>query len=136
MEQDAKSMERDHHDTNPQADGMERTIEFNKTYHFTGYLQKSVHFLLTKWLSYKLEEQQLLTGMNWVGLPGGRTIFPIIALNNMIEDTKDNNRRLWILLQNIRRAFDSVLLGLMKKSLYRLNFSELLIDTILTLVEN
>lgn len=63
-------------------------------------------------------------------------IFPIITLNNMIEDAKDNNRSLWILLQDIRHAFNSVSPQLMKNDLCKLKRPEILIDIILNLVGN
>lgn len=63
-------------------------------------------FLITRCLIYKMEAERLLMRINWVGLLEGRTMFPIIALNNIIEDVKNTKRSIWILLQDIRWAFD------------------------------
>lgn len=59
--------------------------------------RKIYSFILIRRLTHKLKRKNILTGLNWVGLPGGRTVFPIIALNNMIENTKENQKSLWIL---------------------------------------
>lgn len=70
--------------------------------------RKFYSYILIRRLFHTLDRKQILMNLNWAGLPGDRTVFPIIALNNMIEDAKENWKPLWILFQNIKHAFDLI----------------------------
>ena len=45
---------------------------------------------------------------NFAALPGKSMIEPIHILNNIMENARENNKELWILLQDISKAYDRV----------------------------
>ena len=45
---------------------------------------------------------------NFATLPGKSTIEPIHILNNIMEDAWENNKELWILLQDMSKAYNCV----------------------------
>ena len=60
---------------------------------------------LSKILSYN---KNVLKDNNFAALPGKSTIEPIHILNNIIEDARENNKELWILLQDMSKAYDCI----------------------------
>ena len=60
---------------------------------------------LSKILSYN---KHVLKDNNFAALPGKSTIEPIHILNNIMEDARENNKELWILLQDMSKAYDRV----------------------------
>ena len=60
---------------------------------------------LSKILSYN---KHVLKDNNFVALPGKSTIEPIYILNNIMKDARENNKELWILLQDMSKAYDCV----------------------------
>lgn len=103
--------------TDTKTNRMARELKPNQAHHTN---RKLYTFMITKRLSHTLASQTILTGLNWVSLPGSQTIFPIITMRNLIEDAMDRNRTLWILLQDIKCTFDSVSLQFLIKTLHRL----------------
>src|SRR5260364_317404 len=55
---------------------------------------------------------------------------PIHILNNIVEDARENNKELWILFQDMRRAFDSVPLNMLKRLLCRIKIPNHIADFI------
>ena len=64
--------------------------------------------------------KQILSPLNYVALPGNSTSTPIHILNNIIEDSYYNNKELWLLSQNMSKAYNSVNMSLLQKSLERI----------------
>ena len=56
-------------------------------------------------------------------------------MNNILEDARQKNNELWILFQDMRKAFDSVSLEMLKKALIRIKLPEVIISFILSLFE-
>ena len=52
------------------------------------------------------------------------------------EDAKEKEAELWIVLQDMKKAFDSVSLKMFKKTLERIKIPAKLIDLVLLLFEN
>ena len=59
-------------------------------------------------LSHTLQEHNILRGLNFAALKGGSTTTPILMLNSIIEDARSNDKELWIVCQDMAKAFDSV----------------------------
>src|SRR5581483_1629295 len=55
-----------------------------------------------------LTEYKILSPLNWAGLPGGGTHEPIMIINNILEDARENHKDCWVLTQDISKAYDSM----------------------------
>src|SRR6266498_801394 len=61
-------------------------------------MRKAVMKILTNRLSRIMAKHKVLKGNNFAGLPGGLTEVPIKIMNMILEDAKENNKPVWILL--------------------------------------
>ena len=57
-------------------------------------------------------------------MPNRTTDDVLFTIHNLMEDAKENNKELWIILQDMKRAFDSVDPAALALSLRRLNIPE------------
>ncbi|RHZ88345.1 hypothetical protein Glove_23g208 [Diversispora epigaea] len=55
-----------------------------------------------------LIENKVLNHDNYAGLPRDRMAFPIYVTNNIMEDAREKGNEMWILFQDIKKAFDTV----------------------------
>ena len=76
--------------------------------------------ILTNRLSNIIAKYSVLRGSNFAGLPGGSTETPIKILNMLLEDANENNREIWILLQDLSKAYNCVDLSFFRKALLRI----------------
>ncbi|CAB5191587.1 unnamed protein product [Rhizophagus irregularis] len=67
---------------------------------------------------------------------GPSTSTPIQIINNLIEDAKTNNKQLWIMFQDISKAFDSISTTGLKIALQRLSLPNRLIDLVIRIFTN
>ena len=98
--------------------------------------RKCMTRIYTKRLTNILIKRSILRGPNFAGLPGNSTESPIHILNSIIEDAHTKKNELWILLQDMRKAFDSVSLKMLKLALLRLKFPLKEAEFILQLFHN
>ncbi|CAB5381917.1 unnamed protein product [Rhizophagus irregularis] len=99
-------------------------------------VRKCVVKVVTTRLSKILADNQVLQGGNFAGLPGGSTDIPIKMLDAIIRQRrfdKTDNQELWIVSQDISKAFDSIDLNMLKLALIRLHIPPLLIKFIINL---
>ncbi|PKK64253.1 hypothetical protein RhiirC2_787778 [Rhizophagus irregularis] len=92
--------------------------------------------ILTKTLSMRLDiifstNNDTLCPQNYCGLPGDSTSTPIHVLNNIIEYAKTNNKQLWIMFQDISKAFDSISITGLDLALRRLALHDRLVDLVI-----
>ncbi|GET59783.1 reverse transcriptase family protein [Rhizophagus irregularis DAOM 181602=DAOM 197198] len=87
-------------------------------------VQKCVVKVVTNRLSNILADNKILQGGNFAGLPGGSTDVPIKMLDAIIHQQKHDStddQELWIISQDISKAFDSMDLNMLKLALDRLH---------------
>ena len=89
--------------------------------------------ILTDRIKTICESKNVLRGLNYCGLSKESTTEPIFILNALMEDAHDNNRQCWVLLQDMKKAFDSISTEALRASLLRIKMNpqitNLLTDT-------
>jgi len=83
-------------------------------------LRKMVMKVITNRLSRIMVKHNILKGNNFAGLPGGATETPIKLMNLIIKDAKIYQKPLWILLQDLSKAYDRVDLRILTKAMDRI----------------
>ena len=83
----------------------------------------------------KISKNRILKGPNFIGLLGNSTKELVYIVNTIIEDAKENNKKFWLVLQNIKKAFDLVLLEALEKVMRRIKLSEVIITLVLNLFQ-
>ena len=96
---------------------------------------KTVVRVLTQRLDKIMVEHNILEGPNYADLSGNSTASLVHIMNNILEDARQKNNELWILFQDMRKAFDSVGLEMLKKSLERIKLPKNAVSFILSLYE-
>ncbi|CAB4430549.1 unnamed protein product [Rhizophagus irregularis] len=96
-------------------------------------IRKALVKLFYNRLAPLLASHNVLQGGNFAGLPGGFCRDPIITLESIIHDSVVTKHPLWILSQDISKAFDSVDLSMLKFALQRLRLPNNAIQFILLL---
>ena len=91
--------------------------------------------ILTKRLTKVFCEKNILKGPNFAGLPENSTEEPVHIINALMEDAKENNNELWLVLQDMKKAFDSVSLIALKKAMKRIKLPGKIIAMILNLFQ-
>ena len=80
--------------------------------------------IITNRLSIICKERSILRGPNFAGLPGESTLEPIQLINNICEEAREQNKELWILLQDTAKAFDTVNLEMLERALKRIKIPD------------
>ncbi|KAG0039282.1 hypothetical protein BGZ89_007931, partial [Linnemannia elongata] len=70
--------------------------------------RKILFSILTERLSTVMLEHDILKGANFSVLKGTSTADPIHPLNAVREDARQHKKEVWVLLQDMRRCYDSV----------------------------
>src|SRR4051794_7729820 len=76
--------------------------------------------IMNKHLGFILANNNILKGNNYAGLPGSNCASPILTLESIIQDAKSHNKPLFIFLQDISKAFDSMDVQMLKLAMQRL----------------
>ncbi len=82
-------------------------------------MRKAVIKILTNRLSRIMAKHNILRGNNFAGLSGGSTETPIKLMQMILEDAKENKKPVWILLQDLSKAYDRVDLTILRKVMER-----------------
>ena len=100
------------------------------------HIRKLYTKIITNRLNSAFTQHTILSSFNYVALPGNSTSIPIHILNNLTEDASSNHKDIWLLSQDMSKAYDSVNLTLLKQSLLRLALPLKTINTIIDLFTN
>src|SRR6266496_3606472 len=95
-------------------------------------MRKAMVALLNQRFTRILKDNNVLKGNQFAGLPTNSTFEPIRIINEIIQDATEKNKELWLLSQDLGKAYNRVNIYMLKKALQRikvpLNF--------ITLIEN
>jgi hypothetical protein len=100
------------------------------------HIKKVYTKILTNRLNSIFTKHKILNPHNYIALPGNSTNIPIHILNNFIEDATCNKQEIWILSQDMSKAYDSVNLDLFTKALYRIQMPSQLVQILTDLLTN
>ena len=92
--------------------------------------------ILNSRLSHIFSAKEILSKHNYAGLPGDDTQGPIHIINNIMEDTRANKRELWLMFQDMSKAFDSVNSDCLVLALRRIKAPEWFIHLMKNLLNN
>jgi hypothetical protein len=94
--------------------------------------RKALISLLNRRLSTILKDNNVLKANQFTGLPKQSTFEPIRIINEVIQDAIDNNNELWILSQDMGKAYDRVNIFQLKKAMDRIkipnDFSSIILE--------
>jgi hypothetical protein len=96
-------------------------------------LRKLMVRILNTRLATIFVQHKVLKGNQFAGLPGSSTFEPIRIINEIIEDAKEKYNDLWILFQDMSKAYDRVNIFMLKKAMARLRLPSSFIDLICNL---
>ena len=82
--------------------------------------RKAVVKLISKRMSKVLAKYHILKGNNHAGLPESNTTAPIRIVQQLIEDAKSHQKEIWILFQDLSKAYDRVNVFMLEKAMARL----------------
>src|SRR5256714_6697870 len=92
--------------------------------------------IMTNRLTSILNAHKILKGNNYAGLPGGSCYTPIHILESIIHDSNTYNKPLFIFLQDISKAFDSIDINMLELAMQRLRIPQGFIKLTLNLFNN
>src|SRR3954453_12707743 len=76
--------------------------------------------IMNKRLSSILAANSVLKGNNYAGLPESNCTSPIAILELIIQDAKSHNKPLFIFLQDISKAFNSIDINILQLAMQRI----------------
>ena len=92
--------------------------------------------IMNKRLANILSTNNVLKGNNYAGLPGSNCSTPIAILESIIHDAATNNKPLFIFLQDISKAFDSIDVRMLKLAIERIKIPSSFINLVAELFTN
>jgi hypothetical protein len=82
--------------------------------------RKAFAKILNNRLTKIISRNNILKGNNYAGLPGKSTQDPIKILNMIMEEALENKKEIWLLFQDLSKAYDRVDLQYLKLALNRI----------------
>ena len=92
--------------------------------------------IITNRLSNICSSYPILNNSNFVALLGNSTSTPITLLSQILEDVQVQNKEIWLLAQDMSKAYDSVHIPLLKSALHRIKVSLPLVSLIANIFTN
>src|SRR6266542_6723612 len=96
--------------------------DFNNTRPITllETMRKAMVALLNRRFTHILKDNNVLKGNQFTGLPTNSTFELIRIINEIIQDAIEKNKELWLLSQDLGKAYDRVNIYMLKKALQRI----------------
>ena len=95
--------------------------------------RKCITRLLTKRMAKVFVKNEVLCGPNYAGLPGCSTEEAINLVEMVVEDAHESKKELWLMLQDMKKAYDSELLKTLHVALCRVKLPAKIISFIIEL---
>src|SRR5256885_7519982 len=92
--------------------------------------------IMTNRLTLTLNAHKILKGNNYAGLSGGSCHMPIHVLESIIHNSNTHDKPLFIFLQDISKAFDSIDINMLELAMQRLRIPQGFIKLTLNLFNN
>jgi len=70
--------------------------------------------VVTKQLTKIIEKRNILKGRNHAALPHSSIFTPLQIINAALEDAKENQKEIWMLFQDLSKAYDHVNLDMLR----------------------
>ncbi|GBB83193.1 hypothetical protein RclHR1_00010075 [Rhizophagus clarus] len=99
-------------------------------------VRKALITLLNHRLATILKDHNVLQANQFAGLPKQSTFEPIRVVNKLIQDAIDNNNELWILSQDMGKAYDRVNTFQLKKAMEKIRIPTAYTSLILELFKD
>ncbi|GBB90433.1 hypothetical protein RclHR1_01740010 [Rhizophagus clarus] len=99
-------------------------------------MRKTVVKIVTQKLSHIIADNNILKGGNHVALLGGSTEVPIQIMNLIMEDAKVKKKPLWILFQDLSKAYDRVDIKMLELTLNRIKIPKRIVQLLVNLFFN
>src|SRR6266511_908311 len=96
-------------------------------------VRKGVVKLLTNRLSNIFVQHRILKGYNFAALPHSSTFDAIRLMDNILQDAHDDKKEVWMLFQDMSKAYDRVNIFMLQHALKRLKLPPLFIRFITNL---
>src|SRR6266496_6434327 len=93
-------------------------------------MRKAMVALLNQRFTHILKDNNVLKGNQFAGLPTNSTFELIRIINEIIQDVTEKNKELWLLSQDLGKAYDRVNIYMLKRALRRINLPPLFISFI------
>ena len=103
---------------------MDWECDLNKTRPITllETIRKAFVRLINSRLSKVMVRHSILRGGNHAGLPGGSTLEPLRVVNAILEDARSTKKELWVLFQDMSKAYDRVNIYMLDVAMQRIKF--------------
>ena len=85
-------------------------------------IRKALVRLINSRLSKVMVHHSILRGGNHADLPGGSTLEPLRIVNAILEDARASKKELWILFQDMSKAYDRVNIHMLDLAMQRIKF--------------
>lgn len=99
-------------------------------------LRKSFIKIVNQKLSKIIKEYDILKGNQFAGLQGQSTFEPIRIIQEILQDAKEDDNELWILAQDMAKAYDRVNIEMLVLAMKRLRIPKRCIKLIKNLFVN
>src|SRR6266508_4511035 len=83
-------------------------------------IHKAVVKLMTNRLIKIFTQNKILRGYNFAALPHSSTFEPLRIIDNILYDVKQHDRKIWLLFQDMSKAYDRVNIFMLQKAMARL----------------